>query len=144
MKKKNKESYLILQEKLKKLESECASTKERLKMYGLDGDLSENADWTTLNEKLITYRFQIDLLKAKMLEVSREDDKTITYRLLETDEERTIQLTNGETDPDQGKISRISPLGMALSNKNLGEIAEVKIGQKRYQIQIIDIKEELC
>ncbi|CAG8730098.1 10666_t:CDS:2 [Ambispora leptoticha] len=61
---------------------------------------------------------------AKILEVSREDDKTITYQIQETGEKRTIQLTNGETDPDQGKISRISPLGMALSNKNLGEIAE--------------------
>ena len=74
--------------------------------------------------------------------MNREDDQTITYQVQETGEERTIQLTNGETDPDKGKISRISPLGIALSNKNLGEIAEVETGQKKYQIQIIDIKEE--
>ena len=77
-----------------------------------------------------------------MIAVSRENDKIITYRLLETGMEKTIQLTNGETDPDQGKISRISPLGMALSNKKIGEIAEVKLGQKKYQIQILNIEEK--
>ncbi len=43
MKKKNKEGYLILQEKLKKLESAYSATKERLKTYGYK-DSSENAD----------------------------------------------------------------------------------------------------
>jgi len=44
MKKKNKEDYVILQERLQKLESDYSSAKEKLKMYALDGDLSENAD----------------------------------------------------------------------------------------------------
>ena len=74
--------------------------------------------------------------------MNREDDKTITYQIQETGEERTIRLTNGETDPDQGKISRISPLGMALNHKKLGEIAEIKIGQRKYHIQILSIEEK--
>ena len=140
MKKKN-EGYLILQEKLRKLESDYFSTKERLKVYGAK-DNSENSDWILLNEKLVIYQSQIDWLKARIAAVSREDDKIITYRLLETDEKKTIQLTGGETDPDQGKISRISPLGMALNDKKVGEIAEVKINQKKYQVQILSIAEE--
>ncbi|CAG8453194.1 3888_t:CDS:2 [Ambispora gerdemannii] len=62
-----------------------------------------------------------------MAAISQEDDKIIIYRLLENGEEKTIKLTNGESDPDQGKISRVSPLGIALSEKKVGEIVEVKI-----------------
>jgi transcription elongation GreA/GreB family factor len=139
MKKRNKEGYIILQEKLRKLERDYFSTREKLKMYGAK-DCSENSDWLLLNEKLIICQTQIDLLKDKMVEMNKEDDKVITYRLLETGEEKTIQLTNGETDPEQGKISRLSPLGMALNNKKVGEISEVKTSQKKYKIQILVIK----
>ena len=141
MKKKNREGYAVLQEKLKKLESAYSATKERLKTYGYK-DSSENADWTALNEKLITYQSQIDWLKNKMVEMNREDDQTITYQIQETGEERTIRLTNGETDPDKGKISRISPLGMALNNKKLGEVVEVEVGKEKYQIKILRIEEK--
>ena len=139
MKKKNKEDYIILQEKLQKLENDYLDTKERLKIYGAK-DSSENSDWILLNEKLLIYQIQIDWLKVKMMAVSYEDDKIITYRLLETGEEATVQLTSGEPDPDQGKISRVSPLGTALDEKKVGEIVEVKISQRKYQIQIISIK----
>ena len=77
-----------------------------------------------------------------MAGVSQEDDKTITYRLLETGEEKTIQLTNGETDANEGKISRTSPVGMALNNKVVGEIVEVQTSQKKYKIQILRIEEK--
>ena len=139
MEKKNKEGYIILQEKLQKLEKDYFSTREKLKMYGAK-DCSENSDWLLLNEKLIIYQTQIDLLKDKMVEMNKEDDKIITYCLLETGEEKTVQLTNGETDPDQGKISRFSPLGKVLNNKKVGEITEVKTSQKKYKIQILVIK----
>src|SRR4051812_1861604 len=137
--KKNKEDYIILQEKLRKLENNYFFAKEKLKMYGAK-DCSENSDWILLNENLLIYQTQIASLKAKMVAVSQEDDKIIIYRLLENGEEKTIQLTNGESDPDQGKISRVSPLGTALDEKKVGEIVEVKISQKKYQIQIISIK----
>ena len=139
MEKRNKEGYIILQEKLQKLERDYLSTREKLKMYGAK-DCSENSDWLLLNEKLIICQAQIDLLKKKMLEMNEEDDKIITYCLLETGEEKTIQLTSGEADPDQGRISRLSPLGMALNNKKMGEITEVKTTQKKYKIQILVIK----
>lgn len=90
----------------------------------------------------MTFQSQIDLLKNKLVEMSREDDKNITYQIQETGEERTIRLTNGETDPDQGKISRVSPLGMALNNKKLGEVVEVKVGKEKYQIRILQIEEK--
>src|SRR2546421_2421705 len=108
MKKKNEEGYIVLQKKLQKLENDYFSAKEKLKMYGAK-DCSENSDWLLLNEDLLIYQNQIASLKAKMVAISQEDDKIITYKLLESGEEKTIQLTNGESDPDQGKISRVSP-----------------------------------
>ena len=43
MKKKNKEDYVILQERLRKLENDYLNAKERLKIYGAK-DSSENSD----------------------------------------------------------------------------------------------------
>ncbi|CAJ0865784.1 13940_t:CDS:2 [Entrophospora sp. SA101] len=123
-KKKNREGYLILQEKLRKLESDYLLTKEKLKIYGLDGDFSENADWVLLEEKKNNLQNKIDSLKVKMAEVNQEEEKVITYRLLATGEEKAIKITNWESDPAQGKISPVSPLGMALVNKKVGEITE--------------------
>ena len=80
MEKKNKGGYLILQEKLK--------------IYGLDGDFSENADWLLLEEKKNNLQSKIDLLKAKLAEVNQEEEKVITYRLLENGEEKSIKITN--------------------------------------------------
>ncbi|CFW93438.1 Transcription elongation factor GreA [endosymbiont DhMRE of Dentiscutata heterogama] len=139
-KKKVRETYTPLQERLHKLENIFFATKEKLKNYGAK-DCSENSDWILLNENLLIYQEQIDYLKSKLTAASHEEDKIITYRLLETDEEITVRLTSGETNPEQGRISRDCPLGMALNNKKVGEIAEVKTSQKEYKIQIVAIKE---
>jgi transcription elongation GreA/GreB family factor len=135
----NKDNYFNLQEKLQKLENDYLETKEKLKAYG-SKDISENSDWLLLNEKLSIYRGQINQLKIKMERVSLEKDKIIVYQLLESGEEKTIQLTSGEIDPEQGKISRLSSLGQLLNKKKDGQIAEVKIGSKKYQIKIISVK----
>lgn len=137
--KENKDNYLILQKKLLKLENEYSETKEKLKLYG-SKDISENSDWVLLNEKLSIYREQINQLKVKMEKIKLEKDKIIVYQLLETGEEKVIQLTNGEIDPERGIISRLSPLGELLNEKKDGQVVEVKIGPKKYQIKIISVK----
>lgn len=141
MKKKNKENYIILQKKLRGLEKKLFSTIEKLKIYGYK-DSSENSDWIALDEERLKCQSEINSLRAKMAGMNQEDDRIITYEILETGEKITIQLTNGEVDADQGKISRNSPVGNALNNKRLGEIVEVKTGQKKYQVQILNIEEE--
>jgi len=140
-KKNNREEYIILQEKLRELEGKLFSTIEKLKIYGYK-DSSENADWTENDKERLKYQSEINSLRAKIARMNQEDDKTITYKILETGEEITVRLTNGEVDADQGKISRISPVGMALNDKKIGETVEVKTGQKKYQIQVLNIKEE--
>lgn len=141
MARKDKEAYKTLRKKLGELEEIYFSTKERLKTYGAK-DSSENSDWILLNEKLAICQLQIDSLKAKIAAISQENSKVIVYRSLETGEEKKVQLTDGETDPDQGKISPKCPLGIVLNTKKVGEIGEYKVGQKKYQVQILDIKAE--
>ena len=95
-----------------------------------------------MDEEKLKCQSQIGWLKVKLGGINQEDDKAVTYKMLETGEEITVRLTNGETDADQNKISRVSPVGMALNNKKLGEIAEVKVGVKKYQVKILRIKEK--
>ena len=135
----NKDNYLILQEKIQKLENNYLETKEKMKVYGAK-DISENSDWVLLNEKLSIYRGQINQLKIKLEEKNQEKDKVIVYQILENWEQKTIQLTNGEIDPEQGKISRISPLGELLNKAKDGQTIEVNFGSKKYQIKIISVK----
>ncbi|MCE8169342.1 MAG: GreA/GreB family elongation factor [Candidatus Moeniiplasma glomeromycotorum] len=137
MKKNNKKVQVILQEKLQEIEKDYLNTIEKLKVYGAK-DSSENSDWILLNEKLAIYQDQINSLKAKIEMADRENDKIIIYRQLETGEKKIIRLTDGETDPEEGRISRISPLGMIFSDKKVGEILEFK--QEKYQI--LNIEEE--
>jgi transcription elongation GreA/GreB family factor len=75
------------------------------------------------------------------VEKNSRPDQIFTYRLLATGEQKTIRLTNEwEADPNQDCVSFTSPLGLALWNKKVGQIVEIQIGQKKYQIQIITIK----
>jgi transcription elongation GreA/GreB family factor len=69
-----------------------------------------------------------------------EPEILITYQLLESGEERKIKLTRWTAEPDQGKISVASPLGLALVDKKIGEISEVQTKEKSYKIKIINIK----
>ena len=129
-----------LPENLVKLEKEIAKITEQLKMVG--GDISDNADWKILNEKLenLQKKFFHEREKFYLTKDKVEPEISITYRLLESGEEKKIKLTQWTADPEQGMISIVSPLGLALANKEVGEISEVWIKEKSYKVQIINIK----
>jgi len=132
-----------IQEELQELEKTLSSLLENLKMASLDGDLSENYDWKILNEKREKLQRQIFELKLKK-KILKMKDKTnnakITFQLLETGEKKTIELTDEwNVNPEQGKISTTSPLGLALVEKKPGEISEVKTRTRTYKVQIINI-----
>ena len=97
------------------------------------GDLSENAEYHAAKERQSFLEGKINELKAiigksEVLEVeSGPTDRIVfgrTVRLynLQTDEEITYQLLGPyESDPENGKISVISPLGQALIGKEMGD-----------------------
>ena len=135
--------YDSLLGKLSQLKKEMEDIRDKLKMARLDGDLSENADWKILNEKLENLQQQDFLLREKLfiLKDRVESEILITFQLLETGEEKVVKLTEEwDADPTQGRISVTSPLGLALAKKQVGEIAEVQTPERVYKIQIINIK----
>jgi len=151
MKKKRQEREELitsLRKNLLIMRRENDSLLEKLKLVALDGDFTENADWAALNEEKEKLQREIRLLeeKIKRLEVNHEMIKSqiITYQLLATQEKMTVELTDNtdesEIDPSRRKVSRTSPLGLALINKKPGEVGEVKAPSQNYKIKILQIK----
>jgi transcription elongation factor GreA len=134
-------AYEILSKRLLELEKKIEVIRSKLKMARLDGDYKENADQQILEKENDWLQEQINLLKVKKVATKEIISKVITYRLLETGEEITVELNNWrEPDHSRGYVSFFSPLGLALMNKKIGEISEVNAEKKNYKIQIISIK----
>jgi Transcription elongation factor, N-terminal len=94
---KNKNNPLVatLLARLLPIEKEMESVLDKLKMARLDGDLSENADWKILKEKLEDLQRKIFFLKEKiaLMKSKTAPEILITYQLLESGEEKKIMLT---------------------------------------------------
>ena len=146
--KKNSEKqreYNALQQKLLQLEQNNSIVLDKLKMARLDGDISDNGDLTSLEREMEVLQRQILFIKKKLvaMEKNNEKNKIITYQLLESEEEKTIELVSEwETNPFQNKISPFSPLGLVLAQKKVGEVGEVQTKQKSYKIKVLNVKEK--
>ena len=116
------------------------------------GDLSENAEYHAAKERQSFLEGKINELKAiigksEVLEVeSGPTDRIVfgrTVRLynLQTDEEITYQLLGPyESDPENGKISVISPLGQALIGKEMGDEISVTTPGGVQEFEILEIR----
>ena len=112
-----------LREELEKLKTvDRVQIRESIKEAREQGDLSENADYSSAREQQANIEARIleieNILKhAKILEVTRvtvkylEMDKTVTYEIVGTI----------EADPFAGKISNDSPLGKVVTNHKVGD-----------------------
>ena len=112
-----------LREELEKLKTvDRVQIREAIKEAREQGDLSENADYSSAREQQANIEARIleieNILKhAKILEVTRvtvkylEMDKTVTYEIVGTI----------EADPFAGKISNDSPLGKVVTNHRVGD-----------------------
>ncbi len=96
--------------------------REAIKDAREQGDLSENADYSSAREQQANIEARIleieNILKhAKILEVTRvtveylDKNKTLSYEIVGTI----------EADPFAGKISNDSPLGKAVANHKVGD-----------------------
>jgi transcription elongation factor GreA len=137
-----KELRLTLQKELRELEERNAALLVKLKLFG-SHDLSENADWQLIKEKIESCQWETTNLKKRIkeLDTTNNANKLVVYRVVVTNEEKTVELTNEwETDPSLNKISGNCPLGKVLLNKKAGEMGEVSTENGKYQIQIISIQ----
>ena len=132
---------------LKLLEKKHSLLLEELKSATLEGDFSENFDRDVNWEEIQKLKRSMLLLKQRIaMEANKtlSSSKIVVYQSLENKQKKTIQLTDSlipEKENPFSQVSYISPLGIALANKKIGEVSEVKTKRGNYLIKIINIKE---
>ena len=114
------------------------------------GDLSENADYDAAKN----YQAEIESKIAEIehminfAEIIVETKATgsvrvgTTIEILDLADKKSYEYSivgEVEADPDENKISNLSPLATAILNKKIGDIVEVKGIEKPYQVKILKI-----
>lgn len=124
-----------LRNELDGLKSRRASIAEKLKMAKSEGDLSENADYTSALEEQEYVEGRINeieniLMNATIIDQPDSNGKVVLGSRVELscDGEDLVYTVVGslESDPGAGKISEESPIGEALLGKKVGESVEIK------------------
>jgi transcription elongation factor GreA len=113
------------------------------------GDLRENAEYKAAMERQSIVQARIRQVRMRLSEVDSIDvsklptdsiaygSKVILYDL-DRDEEVTYRLvTSEESDPDNGLISTVSPIGQSLMGKEEGDEVKVKTpnGWRNFEIK---------
>lgn len=115
------------------------------------GDISENAEYHAAKERQAFIDSKINELKSTIgksevidLEKGPVDSvvfgRTVLLYDLQTDDEKQYQLVGPyESDPDNGRISVVSPLGQALIGKAEGDEIVVKTPAGIQEFEILEI-----
>ncbi|MBQ3854303.1 MAG: transcription elongation factor GreA [Anaerovibrio sp.] len=152
-------SVLLTKDGLKKLQERLDDLKsvkrlevaERLKAAIALGDLSENSEYDDAKNEQAWLEGEIKDLEekirnAKLIEDNADYDvvsmgSKVVLKDLEFDETEVYQLVGStEADPDEGKISNESPVGIAINGKSVGEVVEVQVGENIIKYEIVEIK----
>ena len=128
-----------LKAELEKLENELHFELPKAIQHAREfGDLSENAEYKAAKERQSMVQARISLLHQRMMEVDSIDvSKLPTDRVaygsevvlfdLDKEEKVTYKLvTSEESDPENGLISTVSPIGQAVMGKEEGDEVKVK------------------
>jgi transcription elongation factor GreA len=138
-----KAGYEELKAELEKLKTvDRIKIREAIKEARDQGDLSENADYSSAREQQANIEARIleieNILKyAKIMEVN-----TVTVKYIDLNITKTFQIVGTiEADPFSGKISNDSPLGKAISGRNVGDtfIIAAENG-KEHRVELIELK----
>lgn len=113
------------------------------------GDLSENADYHKAKEDQGFLEGRIKEIEAilrnsVLIEKSSTDSVSIgshvTIQEEDFDPETYHIVGPAEADPRKGKISHESPIGIALMDKKVGQIAEAETPGGKIKVKIIKIE----
>lgn len=124
--------------------------KSQLAEARAQGDLSENADYDAARDKQAAVEARIKeieeiLATADIIEEVKHTNKvalgsSVTVKVIGTDvEQRYTILGTIESNPFNGVISNICPLGEAIIGKSVGDVVDVKSG-KPYKVEILKIE----
>ena len=124
-----------LKRELERLETqELPVTLEAMRFALGLGDFSENAEYQEAKPKLARIQSRILTIKDRLkraIVVDGSDDGRVVIgsRVLVrvNEKEKSYQLVGPrESNPSQGRISYLSPVGAALLNKRVGDIAHIE------------------
>lgn len=142
-----------LQEKLNHLKGERRKeVAERLKAAIALGDLSENSEYDDAKNEQAFLEGEIleleeNIRNARIIEASSDSNTVslgcqVVLKDIEFDEVDTYMIVGStEADPDNGKISNESPVGLAIMGKTVGSVVDVIVGDNTIQYQIMEIKQ---
>ena len=135
--------YNDLKVELEKLKTvDRIQIREAIKEAREQGDLSENADYSSAREQQANIEARIleieNILKhAKIIKIN-----TVTVRYVALNRVETFQIVGTtEADPFAKKISNDSPLGKAISNHKAGDIFHISTESGRdLEIELVEVK----
>ena len=142
-----------LQEKLDYLKGERRKeVAERLKAAIALGDLSENSEYDDAKNEQAFLEGEIieleeSIRNARIIEASSDSNTVslgcqVVLKDIEFDETDTYMIVGStEADPDNGKISNESPVGLAIMGQAVGSVVDVVVGDNIIQYQIMEIKQ---
>jgi transcription elongation factor GreA len=116
------------------------------------GDLSENADYDAAKNRQAEIEGRIKEIQnildhAEIISESVKDDRKVkvgskvTILDLSENTEYTYEIVGEvEANPDQNKISNLSPLAKSILNKTIGTTVEVHGVEESYKIKIKKIE----
>lgn len=128
-----------------------AEVAQKLKEARAFGDLSENAEYDEAKNEQGILEAQIAEMEATLANavVVDNDDLSsdevgvgsiVKIKDLELDEVEELQIVGStEADPDNGKISDESPIGLACLKKKVGDEVEVNTPGGIIKVQIMEI-----
>ena len=139
-----------LEEEVRTLEHELNhELPVELKIARAHGDLSENAEYTAAKERQGYVSARLGQLKRRLAELSLvnfnnipKDRVSFGSQVLVLDIARDCEVeytmvTSEDTDVANGKISTSSPIGRALSGKQVGDLVTVRTpsGDREFEIR---------
>lgn len=116
------------------------------------GDLSENSEYEAAKDKQALIEAEISemediLLNCEVIKKSRVDTDSVSIGCSVTlydeefDEEVTYKILGStESDPKNGVISNLSPVGSALLGHKKGDVVSVHMQTGTIQYKVLDIK----
>lgn len=124
---------------------------EDLKAARAQGDLSENADYDSARDRQARVEARIRELEQIIANVELIDESmqtshhsvslgaTVTIHDLELDEKEIFTIVGSvEADPENGKLSNVSPLAQAMLDAKVGDVVIVNVDEP-YQVKILKI-----
>lgn len=131
-----REDYEKLSAELNRLKTEGRDEiAEKIKEARSHGDLSENAEYDEAMNEQAKMEAEIAKLEADLRNAKILDEEGLTTEVvhigskvklfdMEYEEELSYKIL-GKSDLENGVISDLSPVGSAIMNKKVGDIAEV-------------------